>query len=85
MLVSGGEVHSPRLLTPPRPAACQCKQKLPKGSVRFGSITQSSSFDGEQAYWRCMACMTTKVCQNAVEKYGDLASVPGYEVLDESK
>ena len=53
--------------------------------MRFGSITQSSSFDGEQAYWRCMGCMTTKVCQNAVEKYGDLASVPGYEVLDESK
>ena len=73
------------MLTPPRPAACQCKQKLPKGSVRFGSITQSSSFDGEQAYWRCMGCMTTKVCQNAVEMHGDLASVPGYEALDASK
>lgn len=32
-----------------------------------------------------MGCMTTKVCQNAVEKYGDLASVPGYEALEESK
>ena len=53
--------------------------------MRFGSITQSSSFDGEQAYWRCMGCMTTKVCQNAVEMHGGLASVPGYEALDASK
>ena len=63
----------------------QCKQKLPKGSVRFGSITPSSQFDGDQAYWRCMGCMTTKVCQNAVEKYGELASVPGYGELDAGK
>ena len=29
--------------------------------------------------------MTTKVCQNAIDKYGDLASVPGYDTLDASK
>ena len=29
-------------------------------------------FDGDQAYWRRMECMTTKVCQNAIDKYGDL-------------
>lgn len=53
--------------------------------MRFGSITQSSMFDGDQAYWRRMECMTTKVCQNAIDKYGDLASVPGYDTLDASK
>ena len=54
-------------------------------ALRFGSITQSSMFDGDQAYWRRMECMTTKVCQNAIDKYGDLASVPGYDTLDASK
>lgn len=53
--------------------------------MRFGSITQSNQFDGDQAYWRCMGCMTAKVCENAVEKYGDLASVPGFGELDAGK
>ena len=81
---SGGAFLAP-FAPPARPAACQCKQKIPKGALRFGSITQSSMFDGDQAYWRRMECMTTKVCQNAIDKYGDLASVPGYDTLDASK
>ena len=81
---SGGAFLAP-FAHPARPAACQCKQKIPKGALRFGSITQSGMFDGDQAYWRRMECMTTKVCQNAIDKYGDLASVPGYDTLDASK
>lgn len=74
------------MLDPSGRAGCKgkCKQKIPKGALRFGSITASSMFEGDQAYWRRMECMTTKVCQNAIDKYGDLASVPGYDTLDAS-
>lgn len=54
-------------LDPSGRAGCKgaCKQKIPKGALRFGAVAEAS-WDGTQTYWRNITCVTKRVAENAL-------------------
>jgi hypothetical protein len=64
-------------------AGCKgkCKEKIDKGVLRFGSITDR---DGHaMTYWRHFPdCMTAQVAENAITKYLSAGQIPGVSDLE---
>ena len=62
-------------------AGCKgsCKQKIPKGAVRFGSDREAEH--GVVTSWRRLPCMTKKVCQNATAACGTVDAIIGFAEL----
>eukprot|EP00930_Biecheleria_cincta_P078059 TRINITY_DN65432_c0_g1_i1.p2 TRINITY_DN65432_c0_g1~~TRINITY_DN65432_c0_g1_i1.p2 ORF type:complete len:161 (+),score=53.67 TRINITY_DN65432_c0_g1_i1:52-534(+) len=68
---------------PTNRAGCkgQCKQKIEKGAVRFG--TEVDIGGHTNISYRNLKCVTAKQFANMNEKFGDLKSVPGFADLKE--
>ena len=58
----------------------KCKAKIDQGALRFGS-GKEAAWDGIQFYWRCSACMTTKVLDNMLASVAKLDDLDGFNEL----
>ena len=70
------------MLDPSGRATCKgkCKEKIPKGELRFGAVS-TGSWDGEMVLWRRLSCVTATVARNALNFHGEIADIPGFDAL----
>jgi len=60
----------------------KCKEKIPKGEIRFG-VSSEGFGDFETTQYRCLACVTDKQIDNVIKAVGGLDKVAGFDTLCE--